>query len=216
MKYFTEKISPSEVLALLIEGNKRFVEGRLLHPHTDVERRVLASRSSQAKYAVATVLSCSDSRVPPEIIFDCGIMDLFVVRLAGNVLSDCALASIEYGVLHVNTPLLLVLSHSQCGAITGVVEQIFHSTKETQESNSIEPNIQKLLDLLKPTVGETCKGHSNLTKDELINLCAKNNAKNIVDQILKLSPGIADLHSQGIVKVVPAFYELESGQVHLI
>ncbi|MCX8066194.1 MAG: carbonic anhydrase [Candidatus Hydrogenedentes bacterium] len=216
MNTFNEKPSPQEVLENLLQGNNRFIEGKPNHPHVNVERRKLASCASQANFAVATVLSCSDSRVPPEIIFDCGIMDLFVVRLAGNVLSECALASIEYGVIHVNTPLLLVIAHSQCGAITAVVDEFLKSNDGSPPKNQSEPNIQKLLNLLAPTVNETCKCNNNLPKEELVNLSAKGNAKNIVEQILKLSPGIRELHNNGTIKIVPTFYELETGRVHLI
>ncbi len=218
MASFDGKPSPEEVLERLLEGNKRFAEGNSRHPNSDISRRQLASTSSQAKYAIATVLTCSDSRVPPELIFDCGIMDIFVVRLAGNVISECTLGSIEYGVLHVNTPLLLVLAHSQCGAITGVVDQVLQrlSTNEPQRSHPIEPNIQKLLDILYPPVEYTCKCHPEIAKSDLINLSAKNHAGYVVQEILKRSSGISELQRKGIVKVIPAFYELETGLVSLI
>lgn len=215
---FESKLSPQEALERLLEGNKRFVEGNSRHPNSEISRRQLASTSSQAKYAIATILTCSDSRVPPELIFDCGIMDIFVVRLAGNALSECALASIEYGVLHVNTPLLLVLAHSQCGAITAVVEQVLgpQSTNDIHKSHPIEPNIQKLLDILYPPVEFTCKCHTEIAKSQLINLSAKNHAVYVVQEILNRSSGISELQRKGIVKVIPAFYELETGLVSLI
>ncbi len=213
---FDQKPSPQAILERLLEGNKRFVEGKSHHPNADVSRRELASKSSQAEYAIATVLTCSDSRVPPEIIFDCGIMDIFVARLAGNVLSDCSLATIEYGILHVNTPLLLVMSHSQCGAITAVVEQILKPSAEENKENSPEPNIQKLLDILHPNVSQTYKLNSNLSKNEIVNISSKNYAVYVTQEILKRSPGISELHNKGTIKIVPAYYELETGLVHLI
>ncbi|HOK09078.1 MAG TPA: carbonic anhydrase [Candidatus Hydrogenedens sp.] len=212
------KPEPDEVLKQLLEGNQRFIEGTLQRPHSDPERRVLSSQVSQADYAIATVLSCSDSRVPPEIIFDCGIMDLFVVRLAGNVLSDIALASIEYGVLHVNTPLLLVMAHSQCGAITAVVDALKNeagtASTHTHEENT---NIYKLFDLLSPVVQSMLeKLGPTLSRQEIINLCAREQTRHIIQQIRTQSPAIAEVEKVKAIKIIPVYYELETGRVFQI
>ena len=103
-------------------GNIRFVEGKSQHPHTDSARLIQAGKENQANHAYATVITCSDSRVPVERIFDAGIMDTFVIRVAGNVIDTDEAGSIEYGLAHVNTPVLVVLGHTQCGAILATLE----------------------------------------------------------------------------------------------
>lgn len=111
---------PSEVIKVLQKGNARFVAGKPKGPNRDKERVALAATSDQGDFALATVLSCSDSRVPVEVLFDAGIMDLFVVRVAGNVADTDEVGTIEYGLAHVRTPVLVVLGHSGCGAVKAV------------------------------------------------------------------------------------------------
>lgn len=208
-----QKPQPDEVLNFLLEGNRRFVEGNLIHMNSNPERRSLSATSSQADYAVATILSCSDSRVPPELIFDCGIMDLFIVRLAGNVLSASAMASIEYGVLHVHTPLLLVMAHSQCGAVTAVVHELQQSGHESNQkqndmrTHAIFKHITPIVEALLPQQSGLSDIHS------FINLCAREHAKNIVRKLRENSKPIADAEVNGKVKIVPVYYELETGKV---
>src|SRR5262245_9624613 len=121
-----EKLDPSArllrdaSLMLLKEGNARFAAGKQLHPNQDAERR--ASTVAQGQEPFATILACSDSRDPVELVFDRGIGDLFVVRVAGNVAGVRELATVEYGVGHLHTPLLIVMGHSKCGAVTAVVQ----------------------------------------------------------------------------------------------
>ena len=108
-------ISADEALRLLKEGNSRYVDGKPQHPRQDRARRALTA--AQGQHPLAAVLTCSDSRVPAEIIFDQGIGDLFVVRVAGNVAATDEIGSIEYAVDHLATPLVVVLGHTQCGAV---------------------------------------------------------------------------------------------------
>src|SRR5262245_36848791 len=107
-------------LTLLKEGNSRFATGKSQHPHHDAERR--SSTVAQGQEPFATVLGCSDSREPVELIFDRGVGDLFVVRVAGNVAGTSELASMEYGVGHLNTPLLIVMGHTKCGGVAAAVK----------------------------------------------------------------------------------------------
>lgn len=212
-----KKPTPDEVLSQLLEGNNRFMKGQLCHPHTEPKRRVLASQSSQSQYAIATVLSCSDSRVPTEIIFDCGIMDLFIVRLAGNILCDFSLATIEYGVLHVKTPLVLVLAHSQCGAVTATIEnceKLLSSKPENQE----EQRLFNLMQCILPTIKEKLQAEqiNNQISRMIIDECAKIHAISIVQHIYEKSKSIATLVDEGLVKILPAFYDLSSGKVQLL
>lgn len=211
-----QKPKPDEVLSFLMEGNRRFVEGNLTHPNSDPKRRMLSSTSSQGDYAIATILSCSDSRVPPELIFDCGIMDLFIVRLAGNVLCKSAMASIEYGVLHVHTPLLLVMAHSQCGAVTAVVNEL-QKKEPIKNSGHEDTHIHELFKYITPIVQPLLQQETSPSNiQQLINSCACEHAKNIARQIRKDCKPIAEKESLGKVKIVPVYYELETGKVFCI
>ena len=117
-------ISARQALGLLREGNLRFSSGHPQRPHQDPDRLRLAGAEDQAAHAFATVVTCSDSRVPVELIFDAGVMDLFVVRVAGNVVRVSQAGSVEYGLLHLGTPVLVMLGHCQCGAVTTALAQL--------------------------------------------------------------------------------------------
>lgn len=110
--------TPDAALRLLLEGNQRFIQGTVRHPHQTAERRKETS-AGQAPFAV--VLTCADSRLSPEIVFDQGLGDLFVVRNAGNLLSDHVIGSIEYAVEHLHAPLIVVMGHTRCGAVAAAV-----------------------------------------------------------------------------------------------
>lgn len=118
------KPSPDEAIAILKAGNERFVSGKATQPHTDPARLALAGTENQGDHAYATVITCSDSRVPVEILFDAGVMDIFVIRVAGNVLDVDEIGTAEYGLAHVNTPVFVVLGHAQCGAVTAVTSVV--------------------------------------------------------------------------------------------
>ena len=114
------KPSPNEILQMLKKGNERFYTGKATYPNTNAARLAQAGTENQGDHAYATVITCSDSRVPVELIFDAGVMDIFVIRVAGNVCDTDEVGSIEYGLAHVHTPILVVLGHTQCGAVTAV------------------------------------------------------------------------------------------------
>ena len=128
------KPSPEKAIAILKEGNARFVAGKSLHPNADSKRLLLSGNADQGDYAYATVITCSDSRVPVETIFDAGVMDIFVIRVAGNVCNVDEIGSIEYGLAHVRTPVLIVLGHTKCGAVTAVTHA-FHGKCHRLERN---------------------------------------------------------------------------------
>ena len=119
-----KKPSPDEVITMLKEGNQRFVSGKPIHPHTDATRLALAGTQGQGNHAYASVLTCSNSRVPVELLFDAGVMDIFVIQVAGSVVGVDEVGSIEYGLEHVRAPVLVVLGHPQCGAVTTVTNAI--------------------------------------------------------------------------------------------
>ncbi|WJV48266.1 carbonic anhydrase [Streptomyces flavofungini] len=110
-----------QALAALLEGNRRWAKGRSRHPHEDRARRL---EVTQEQHPFATVLSCVDSRVPPELVFDQGLGDLLVIRTAGEVLDEAVLGSLQFGVAELHIPLLLVLGHERCGAVAATIEQL--------------------------------------------------------------------------------------------
>ncbi|EIM78432.1 carbonic anhydrase [Nitritalea halalkaliphila LW7] len=121
----TENLDKSQVLSFLLEGNKRFSEDHPIHPDQTLEKlRAL----SQGQHPIAAIVSCSDSRVPPELLFDQGLGDLFVIRNAGNIVSDYEIGSVEYAIEHLEVPLVIVLGHTQCGAIGAYVARVQDST----------------------------------------------------------------------------------------
>ena len=140
-------ISPAEAISKLKEGNGRYTSGSLQHPGQTAERR---TELAKTQHPFATIVSCSDSRVPPEIVFDQGLGDLFVVRVAGNVINDEGLGSVEYTVDHLGTRLILVLGHQSCGAVKAARETIAAKGKAPG-------HIQSLVTAIKPAVEATAK-----------------------------------------------------------
>jgi len=189
--------SPDVALQQLMDGNKRFIETSQTHPNQDSERRI-ALGSGQAPFAA--VLACADSRVPPEVLFDQGLGDLFVVRVAGNILNDQLLGSLEYAAAHLNTPLIVVLGHTNCGAIGAVAE-----------GAELEGHMASLIPAIQPAVDKVKDQEGNLTDN-----AAKEVARMTAEQLINSEPIIADLIKAGKLKVVPAFYELESGEINLL
>jgi carbonic anhydrase len=193
-------ISGDEALRLLKEGNSRYVDGKLQHPRQDRARRALTA--AQGQHPLATVLTCSDSRVPAEIIFDQGIGDIFVVRVAGNVAATDEIGSIEYAVDHLATPLVVVLGHTQCGAVTAVVDD-----------TKLPPNLANLVEPIKPAVDKAREANPQATKDELLKAAITANVWQALEDMLRLSPIIREKVRDGQAQVVGALYDLDSGQV---
>ena len=188
-----DKVTADSALAELKQGNAHHVAHRYQHPHESGQRlRQLTSGQNPH----AEVLSCADSRVPPEIIFDQGLGDLFVVRVAGNIVSDTELGSLEYGAEHLHVPLLVVLGHQHCGAVTAAVS-----------GGEADGHIRALTELLRPAV-EHARG---LPGDPIEN-AVKANVELVVKQLRTSTPVLAKLVSHGELKVVGAIYSLETGQ----
>ncbi|MEN8257161.1 MAG: carbonic anhydrase [Thermodesulfobacteriota bacterium] len=186
-----------EALAMLLDGNKRFVNTQATHPHQDPEYRVSLGKG-QAPFAA--VLACADSRVPPEVIFDEGLGDLFVVRVAGNIVCDQLLGSLEYAAAHLHTPLIMVMGHTKCGAIGAVAS-----------GAELEGHISSLAPAIQPAVDKVKGQEGDLTDN-----AAKEVARMTADQLASSQPVLADLVKAGKLKVVPAFYDLESGVVDML
>ncbi len=187
--------APSVSLARLKAGNARFVSGRLTHPNRSSERR---AELTGGQRPVAVIVACADSRVPPELVFDEGLGDLFVVRVAGNVLNDQIVGSIEYAVVNLGTRLIIVLGHEGCGAVT--------SARSTLSAGGrAAGHIQSILEAIRPAV-EATRGQ-DLAATSLANV------RHVVDALQHSSPILQAQVAAGSVQVVGANYLLESGVV---
>ncbi len=202
-----KKPSPDVVLAMLKKGNDRFVNGQSTHPHLDTARLKLAAIDDQGDHAYATVITCSDSRVPVEAIFDTGIMDIFVIRVAGNVCDVDERGSIEYGLAHVHTPVLVVLGHTQCGAVTAVTHAV------QGHGHPLERNIPPLVANIAPAVKKAMDKFPELQGDAIIPKAIEENVWTGIEELFMESPATRDLVKTGAVKVIGAIYDVGTGQV---
>ncbi|KPA11613.1 carbonic anhydrase [Candidatus Magnetomorum sp. HK-1] len=212
MKKFAHKKAkpkpcPEKAIAMLKAGNARFISGKAMHPHTDHKSLLLAGSADQGNYAYATVITCSDSRVPVERIFDAGVMDIFVIRVAGNVCDVDEIGSIEYGLAHVRTPAMIVLGHTKCGAVTAVTHA-FHG-----KSHKLERNIPPLIDNIEPAVKRAASKYSNLHGNNLIPHAIVENVWQSIEDLFMNSPVTRDLVKNGKVKVIGAIYNVATGKV---
>ena len=189
-----------EALERLQAGNARFVAGKSIHPHIDAARMVETVEKGQHPFA--TVITCSDSRVPVELLFDQGIGDVFVIRVAGNVCDVDEIGSIEYGVDHLATPLMVVLGHTHCGAVTAVVTNA-----------ELHGSIPPLVDNIKPAVEAARKEHPDLHGKDLVPYAVKANVWQAIDDLFKGSPATRKLVESGSLKVIGAIYDLANGKV---
>lgn len=192
----TTTIDASEALARLLEGNGRYRADRAERPHSDSSRR-LALTGGQAPFAV--VLACADSRVVPELIFDQGIGDLFVIRLAGNVADRAVRGSIEYAVAHLDVKLVLVLGHQSCGAVTAAVA-----------GAPTNCSIDELIDAIAPAVQE-----ARALPGDVVDNAIRANARQVA-RALREHPDVLGPATRAGLRVLPAYYRLDSGAVELI
>jgi carbonic anhydrase len=191
---------PNHVLAKLLKGNERFVDGTSVFPHHDQATRTKTATEGQKP--IVSILSCSDSRVPLEEIFDMGVGDLFVIRVAGNIADPSEIGSIEYGAGHLGTPLIMVMGHTKCGAVTAVVK-----------GDKVGGNILSLIDNIQPAVQSAKANFKNSPPDEILYQSIKANVWKSIEDILTRSTEIRKLVKEGKVKVVGAMYDIESGKV---
>ncbi|KNF08298.1 carbonic anhydrase CynT [Gottschalkia purinilytica] len=189
--------SPEEAKNLLLEGNKRFTTGKISNKDFSVKKIRELSQKGQEPFAV--ILSCSDSRIPPETVFDQGLGDLFVIRNAGNVVESISLGSIEYGVGELKAPLVVVLGHEKCGAV-----------KATVDGHSVSENIAQVVNKIKPSY-EKVKASSN-KNEEVYKNSEDENIRNSIDEIKK-SDVIKNLLENKQIEVVGAKYNIETGEI---
>lgn len=186
-------------LQALREGNQRYVNGQSRHPRQDAARRQ-ETRNQQRPFAV--ILGCSDSRVPPEVIFDQGIGDLFIIRTAGHVVDRAALGSVEYAVEHLGVPLVVVLGHTRCGAVTAAVQH----TPAGKDSH--QGHIGHLIEAILPAVQQT----AGLPGDPVANAIDAH-IRRTVETLTAASPILAERVHSGVLRIVGARYDLETGEV---
>lgn len=178
----------------LISGNKRFIEEKTIHPHQN-KKTVLDNQNAQHPFAV--VLTCSDSRVSPEILFDQGIGDLFVIRNAGNLISDIDMGSIEYAVEHLDAKLIIVLGHTECGAIKAYVGD---------KNNEYKKHLSHIDDIVETIANEN--EEKQIPKKDNLNACVIANIKHSL-KMIEENPIVKEKHS----KVVPMEYDIHTGKI---
>ncbi len=202
-----DKPSPAKVLQMLQEGNARFAAGKLHRINQDQARIELANAANQGEHAYATILSCSDSRVPVELIFDTGIMDLFVIRVAGNVAQTDEVGTIEYGLAHVHTPVLVVLGHTKCGAVSAV------TAAAQGQRMTLERNIPPLVKPIFPAVHAAMKAHPHAKGAQIVPYAIEQNVWQAISDLFMMSPATRELVKAKKVMVVGAIYDLADGKV---
>jgi carbonic anhydrase len=190
-------LSADQALSRLLAGNARFVADKERHPDESITRR-RELVSSQHPFAV--ILGCADSRVSPELLFDEGLGDLFVIRVAGNVVDDAILGSIEYAVEHLATKLIVVLGHEKCGAVSAAVT-----------SENAPGHLASLVSAIRPSVLATAS-----SPGDRIHNCVVENVRRVARQIRESEPVLKEAAQRRGVKVIAADYELDTGKVRLL
>src|SRR5207248_2205063 len=215
-------VSPAEAIPRLKEGNGRYTGGNQQHPHESIEdRRYIATNSyenagmtflgmtaaqaagrraelTKSQHPFAIIVSCSDSRVPPELVFDQGLGDLFVLRVAGNVIDDHSLGSIEYAVNHLAIRLIVVLGHQRCGAVKAAKETI-------AAKGNAAAHIQSLVEAIRPAVEATINGDLEATVEA--------NVKDVVKALSSSMPVLKPKVDSGELQVIGGDYSLDTGAV---
>jgi carbonic anhydrase len=191
---------PTDPLGKLQYGNERFVKDALLPPKVDEMTRYTLETEGQHPFAV--VVSCSDSRVPPEIIFNQGLGDLFVVRVAGNIVNEENLASIEYAVEHLKAPLIVVLGHTHCGAVKAAVA-----------GKPLEGHLPHLVAHIEPVIRQLRHTHPHLKGDALVERVIQENVRYTIRVILERSEIVRKHYEAGKVQFAGGVYHLREGTV---
>jgi len=191
-----------ESLQKLMDGNKRYVDGKLANKDLGASKRNELSSKGQKPFAI--VITCSDSRVPPELLFDQGLGDIFVIRVAGNVVDPIALGSVEYGAEHLHAPLVFILGHTKCGAVTATLES----------KGKPEGNIGAIVKKIQPAVAVAKKKGGS--KDEMLETAIHENMKNVYKDLMNKSKIIPELVHEGKLKVVAGEYNIATGTVEMI
>lgn len=198
----TPAYTAEAALQRLKEGNERFVRGEARFP--TVQKEVLADLA-KGQHPYATILGCSDSRVPPELVFDAGFGELFVIRVAGNVLGPAILGTLQYAGEHLRTPLFVVLGHQGCGAVKAAIAERFHDAEHRSRIALLLQNIHPAIDGLDPA----------LPPAALLDAAIEANVRFTVRQLQETPEGRERMR-KGDLRLVGAIYELDSGRVRFL
>lgn len=193
--------APAKEWQQLLDGNARFISGKAQHPHQDAVR-IAETANGQKPFAI--VVGCADSRTAPELLFDQGLGDLFVVRLAGNIVDAAALGSIEFAVAKLGARLIVVLGHEKCGAVSAAVDAV-------KGAAAPPGHIGAIVDAIRPAAASV-HGHEG---DEVDN-AVKANVQHVVERLKKASPVLTPYLQSGELTVVGARYDLDQGKVEQI
>jgi carbonic anhydrase len=201
--------TPAEAWQSMVHGNERFVAGTPEHPRQDVERR---EQLAFAQEPMAALFGCSDSRLAAEIIFDKGIGDLFVVRNAGQIISESVIGSLEYAVAVLGVPLIVVLGHDQCGAVLAAIDS------QGPEAMALPPHITTLISKIVPAVrrvanlaGQPGTGALNTTSIDS-HVVGREHLRDTIAELLEVSELISDAVAAGTLAIVGANYRLREGR----
>lgn len=197
-------VTPDAALQQLKDGNARYATGGSLFPHLDGERRCATSRDGQTPFAA--ILACADSRVPTELVFDQGVGDLFVVRVAGNVAAATEAGTLEYGVAHLRIPLVVVMGHAKCGAVATAVS-----------GAQLHGNLATLIGYVRPAAEQArAAAHPNAPQANLVAAAIDLNVRQSMRDLLANSPELRAAVAAGKCRIVGAVYDLHSGGVRWI
>ncbi len=204
-----EQVTAAISKTWLEAGNRRFVTGETARKDLGEERRKALLHQGQNPYAI--IVGCSDSRVPPEIIFDGALGDFFVIRSAGNIVDDIAVGSIEYAVEHLNVPLVVILGHESCGAIKSAVLAF-------KADIPLTPGIAAIVEKIRPAVEKAIKKARDSEDPlySLVELAADENIKRVKEELMEGSSVVARFAEKGRLMVIEAKYYLESGEVRFL
>ncbi|GAA6616774.1 carbonic anhydrase [Scytonema sp. NUACC26] len=190
-------VNPQAALTRLIEGNNRFVEGKRVNPN---QSKLRLQETAVAQYPFAAILGCADSRVPAEIVFDQGLGDLFVVRVAGNVASQTAIGSLEFATAVLGAPLIVVLGHARCGAVVAAVK-----------GDPLPGRIGVFVEEIKPAVEKVRNKTGSLEENSIIS-----NVQYQAEKLAESSTILRGLIKEGKLKIAAGRYDLASGKVTLL
>jgi carbonic anhydrase len=194
-------MQPDEALKALMDGNARFVATKATYPNQSAERRTTVAGG---QHPIAVVLSCSDSRVPPELVFDQGLGDLFTVRVAGNVADDAVIASIEYAVEHLGSTLVMVLGHEKCGAVAATLDAL-------KTGGAVPGHLPALVDPIRPAVIQ-----ANTQMGDALDLAVIGNVGNVVAQLKASEPVLGEMFGHEKIQIVGGRYDLDTGAVTVV
>jgi len=195
-------INGDKALEILKASNDRMLRNKPEKSDDGLGKALENKASIKKQHPFATIIACSDSRIPMGMIFDQGIGDMFVVRNAGNVVDETVLGTVEYGVEHLNTPLLVIMGHTNCGAVTAAVsEEKFHG------------HIQSIIAKIRPLKKKALSKNHELKNEALLNAVISENVTQSADTIISKSAIVREKIASGQLKVVGALYDLETGKV---